>query len=63
MFGCFAKEVENQNNVYVESFELVNPNFLCKDFEFQEQVFKRTVNLLKNFLSEDVKNDFILKYN
>lgn len=52
LFGIFAEEFENEKEVYLESFEQVNPNSYCSDNEFQAKVYQRTIDLLKEHLHD-----------
>ena len=52
MFGTFNEEFEHLPNVYLESFENVEPSQACADAQFQRKVYEQTIELLQPYLNE-----------
>ena len=62
MFSIFSRRLENQKDVYLETFQLVRPNSPCDNKKFQKKVFEKTFNLLRNYLDDQfvIKTDLII---
>ena len=55
MFGTFSGEFEDLPNVYLESFENVEPSKACADEQFQRKVYEQTIEMLQPYLNDSGK--------